>query len=204
MTNAHRVFTRALMVAVFMAMTASGAFAQGIGIGIKGGWLFPEFETDNLAFDKKTGWQVGMFLGGNRPGLIGAMVELNYGKKGAEVSPAGDFDTTFISVPLFLRVNAGSSSTGGVAGYFLVGPQFDWLLERDLFEESVKDNTKGFEFGLAVGGGLEITRFIIELRYVKGLTAIDKEDIDDIGDLLDDTQDLKTQSWAILFGFRFN
>ena len=198
MTNAHRVFTRALMVAVFMAMTASGAFAQGIGIGIKGGWLFPEFETDSLAFDKKTGWQVGMFLGGNRPGLIGAMVEINYGKKGAEVSADGDFDTTFLSVPLLLRVNAGSSSRSGVAGYFVIGPQFDWLLETDLFEDSIKDNTKGFEFNLAVGGGLEITRFIVELRYIKGLTSID-DDLDLAG-----FEDLKTQSWAILFGFRFN
>ena len=200
MTNAYRMFTRAWMVALIIAVTASGAFAQGIGIGIKGGWLFPEFELDpeTLAFDNKTGWQVGMFLGGNRPGLIGAMVELNYGKKGAKVEPDGDFDTTFVSVPLFLRLNFGGDSASAFRFYALGGPQFDWLLTRELFDEDIEDNTKGFQINATFGGGIEVARIIAELRYIKGLRNIAKDFN------LTDTSELKDEGWAILFGFRIN
>ena len=82
--------------------------------------------------------------------------------------------------------------------YAIGGPQFDWLLERELFDESVEDNTKGFQLSATFGGGVEIARIIAELRYVAGLLDIQK-DFD-----LGESDELKDKGWAILFGFRIN
>ncbi len=178
-----------------LAFSAAPASAQGIGI--KGGWLFPEFTSEAIEFDNRTGYQVGLFFGGDRGGLFGVQGELNYGKKGAEIA-GQDLDVNFLSVPVLLRLNV---SPDPVTVYGIVGPQFDWLFNRSLGEDDFFDldeSTEGFEVGLAIGGGIEITRFIIELRYVHGLRSIAKDFN------IFDTEDLKTKSFAILFGFRFN
>ena len=171
---------------------------EGIGIGIKGGWLFPEFSTDSAEFDKRTGQQIGIFFGGNRPGLIGVMAEVNYGKKGGTTEGDQDFDFTFVSVPVVLRVNAGSRDLSGVSFYGIVGPQFDWLLKRELGDVDIEDDTEGFELSVVAGAGIEITRFIVEFRYIHGLRAVSKE-----FDVFD-SDELKSKAYAILFGFRFN
>src|SRR5262245_44855701 len=55
---------------------ADRAQAQGIGFGIKGGVLFPDFRAANIDMNNKTGWQAGLFFGGNRPGIFGFQIEV--------------------------------------------------------------------------------------------------------------------------------
>lgn len=213
MTTVIRNGACALMTALaIVALTAAAAQAQGfgsaqggsderhegIGIGIKGGWLFPQFSTDSVEFDKRTGQQIGIFFGGNRPGLIGVMAEVNYGKKGGTTEGNQDFDFTFVSVPVVLRVNGGSKTLSGVSLYGIVGPQLDWLLKREFDGDDIEEDTEGFELSLVAGAGIEITRFIAEFRYIHGLRAVSKE-FDVFG-----SEELKSKAFAILFGFRFN
>ena len=172
---------------------------EGIGIGVKGGWLFSDLTAEGIEFDQRSGWQVGAFFGGNRPGLVGVMAEVNYGKKGAKLGDL-DYDVNFVSVPVVLRVNGGSKSLSGVSGYGIVGPQLDWLIspERDGVGVDIDDDTEGFELSLVAGAGVEITRFIVELRYIHGLRSISKT-FD-----LPESAELKSKAFAILFGIRFN
>ena len=177
---------------------------EGIGIGLKGGWLFSDISAEGAEFDRRTGYQVGVFFGGNRPGLVGVMAEVNYGEKGGR-DPNNDenhYDIQFVSVPVVMRVNAGSKSLSGVSGYGIVGPQLDWLISQKVFigddEFDVADDTEGFEVSLVAGVGVEITRFIVEFRYIHGLKSVSKE-FDFSG-----AEDLKSRAYAILFGFRFN
>jgi hypothetical protein len=194
----------AVMAAPALAQGVGGAQGgtderhEGIGIGVKGGWLFSTLSAEGVEFDNRTGYQFGVFFGGNRPGLVGVMAEVNYGKKGAKDPDVDEtVDITYVGVPVMLRVNAGSKSLSGASGYFLVGPEFQWLLDRELSTgESLEDLTKGFELGMVFGGGVEITRFIIELKYYLGLQSIEED--------LSDIQDVKNRSWLILLGFRFN
>jgi hypothetical protein len=175
---------------------------EGIGIGVKGGFLFSNVSVEDFETDSKTGWQVGVFFGGNRPGLVGVMAEVNFGEKGAtDPDSEESLNLTFVSVPVVMRINGGARSLNGVNFYGIVGPQFDWLISRKLAQEGfpdedISEETEGFELNLVFGGGVEITRFIAELRYIQGLKNISKD--------LVDTNDLKTHAWAILFGFRFN
>lgn len=221
MTNTMKNLAVASMVAVGMlAFGPAPALAQGvggapmgsderhegIGIGVKGGPLFSDLTNEGSEdfFERRTGYQFGVFFGGNRPGLVGVMAEVNYGEKGG-VNPADSddhYDVRFVSVPVLLRVNAGSRSLSGISAYGIVGPQLDWLISQKIFfgddEFDVSDDTEGFEASLVVGAGVEITRFIVEARYIHGLKALAK-DFD-----FADAQDLKSKAFAILFGFRFN
>jgi ABC-type glucose/galactose transport system permease subunit len=101
-----------------------------------------------------------------------------------------------------MRVNAGSNSLSGISAYGIVGPQLDWLISQKIFlgdeEFDVSEDTEGFEVSLVAGVGVEITRFIVEFRYIHGLKSI-SEDFD-----FGDATDLKSRAYAILFGIRFN
>jgi hypothetical protein len=170
---------------------------EGIGIGAKTGPLFSSFRgVENLDFENKTGWMGGIFFGGNRPGIVGVMGELMYAKKGAKQG-VNETDIHYLEIPVLLRVNAGSNSLNGILGYFLIGPAFDINLKSKLNGIDIEDVYEDFDIGLVVGGGVEITRFIVEARGNWGLRKILKGD-------LGDAQKIKTRSFALLFGVRFN
>ncbi len=171
----------------------------GIGIGVKAGPLFSSLDEANVTngFSNRTGVIGGLFLGGNRPGLIGVGVNLLYAKKGAKDPNSSDFvNLDYIEVPVYLRINAGSSSTGGVSVYGVVGPNFDFLLKANSKDGTdLKSLFNRADYGVQFGAGVEITRFIVEGRYTKGIGNIAKNKNDPT---------LKTKTFAIMFGVRFN
>lgn len=174
---------------------------EGFGIGAKIGPLFSSLSSADISsFKSRTGVIGGLFLGGNRPGAVGVGVDLLYARKGSKIE---DFDETvnldYINVPVYLRINAGSSSTSGAIGYGIVGVDLNFLLkakeDMDGESEDITDDFNRADYGLALGFGVEITRFIIEGRYTKGLGNLAKDKDDPV---------VKTQSFAIMFGVRFN
>jgi hypothetical protein len=46
------------------------------------------------------------------------------------------------------------------------------------------------------GGGIEVARIIFEARYTRGMRQVNES--------FNDLAELKTHSFAVLFGFRFN
>ena len=62
---------------VMCLVTSTGAEAQGIGVGVKGGYLHTSFDASQ-ALDNGNGWMAGLFFGGNRPGTVGVMGEFNF------------------------------------------------------------------------------------------------------------------------------
>jgi len=194
----------ALAALLTLAM-ATPSFAQGVGVGIKGGPLFADFSSDDLDFDNRTGWQAGIFLGGNRQGPFGVMTEINYiEKKVTFLVPPGSgsglpdqkISISYIQIPIFLRVNAATQSKNGFAFYLIAGPSFDAKISEDLGDIDIDDGFAGIDIGLIGGAGIEISRIILEGRYTWGFRAINKD--------FTDTADIKTRSFAILLGLRFN
>jgi hypothetical protein len=192
-----------LLAILALVVFGTPAFAQGAGVGVKIGPTFTTLDLEGPDFEGlegKTGWQGGIFFGGNRRGTIGVMGEVNYARRNAE-APAdeggGKVKLSYIQVPVFLRANFGSRSTEGVAGYFIVGPFVSLKLDAKQGDEDLDEEVEGADAGIIVGGGVEITRFIIELRGDFGMRQINSPD-------LSDTSKIKTRSFAILFGLRFN
>jgi hypothetical protein len=192
------IVAAAVVAGGLLFVSAPAAEAQGVGIGAKFGPLFSSISSDAITdpIDTKTGWIGGLFIGGNRPGVVGVGVDILYARK-----KVGTEDTTvtldYVEVPVLLRLNAGSQSRGGVNVYGVVGPSFAWKLKGKFnFEDGVDDQTAGFDIGISAGAGVEITRFIIEGRYTQGLRSIAKD--------LSDSEKITTKSFAIMAGVRFN
>ena len=101
-----------------------------------------------------------------------------------------------LEIPVLLRVNAGSRSLSGVALYGLAGPAMDFRLKSEFGGVDIIDFTQGYDVNLVLGGGIEITRFLAEVRYNHGLRNISKN--------FSASDEIKTRSWALLIGVRFN
>ena len=195
-------FARVALAAVaLMAAAPLSAAAQGAGVGLKGGFLFSQIDVggDNLGteelLDNKEGWVAGIFFGGNRRGTVGIQGELLYGKKGAKIDQS-DLDIHFIEIPVLLRVNGGSRSLAGLNVYGIVGPAFDVRLTSEVDGIDIDDDIEGFDVGLVVGAGVEVSRLIFEGRYTRGLRNISKD--------FSLSDEIKTRAWALLVGIRFN
>ena len=194
-----RVFRRlavvAALVPIFLASPGL-AEAQGVGVGVKGGYLYSSFDFEDASdvLDSSNGWIAGLFFGGNRPGRVGVMGEINVQAKRGELG-ADDVTIYYLQVPALVRINGGSRSTSGVSGYGIIGPAIDLKVGEDLSNLTDSDEVESVDVSLVAGAGVEISRFIIEGRGTWGLRNIAKE-----GDGLD----VKTRTFAILVGLRFN
>lgn len=178
--------------------SGGGSRHEGVGIGFLVGPTFSSFDQANANYKNNNGFELGIFFGGNRPSTVGVEGKLMYVKKGAKDSTGKlQYDTRYLEIPVLLRINAGSNSLNGVLGYFIVGPSFDVLLKADLSGTDIKSNYQGLDLGLQIGGGVEITRFIIEASLTKGLRSVND------GNLANLTP-IKTRKFAVDVGIRFN
>lgn len=200
-TNRSRVLL-GLLVFVLM-LGASSAFAQsngnGIGVGIKGGLLFSnlDFGADDDFLKNKTGFTGGLFIGGNRGGLLGVEADIFYSSKGANVDGSGsDFDIRMLEIPVLLRLNVGSGSLSSARVYGLAGPSMGFRLKSEFGGIDIVDFTEGYDVNVVLGAGVELTRFLVEARYNHGVKNISKN--------FSESADIKTRSYAVLLGIRFN
>ena len=172
---------------------------KGIGVGIKGGLLFSnlDFGANDDFLEYKNGLIGGLFVGGNRGGVLGVEADFFYARKGAEVQGTTlDYDIQMLEIPVLLRLNLGSSSLSGARLYGLAGPAMDFRFKSEYGGVNIIDFTQGYDVNLVLGGGVELTRFLAEIRYNRGLRNISKN--------FSQSDDIKTRSWALLVGVRFN
>ena len=181
-----------LTVALFGLLTTStSASAQGVGIGVKGGAVFASFTPGDLDLDRRTGWQAGLFLGGNRTGTVGVMGEINFIQK-----RSAGFEINYVQLPVLLRVNIGSKSKSGVIVYGIGGPALDVKINDDVTGIDLDDAFESVDVEMIAGAGIELSRFIIEGRYTWGLRQVNKR--------FSEVDEIRTRAAAILFGIRFN
>lgn len=185
-----------LFVLASLLFTALPARAQGPGFGVKLGPTFTSFDAVSGGYNNKTGFQGGVFFGGNLPGRVGVMGEVLYAKKSTEQN-GQTLDLYFLEIPILLRVNAGARDRTGLTAYAIGGPAIDINLKAKQNNLNVKDNYQSTDLGVIAGGGIEISRFILEARYNWGLRNVLKANSGP-------ATDLKTRSFAVMVGFRFS
>lgn len=182
-----------------LASPASAQNAEGVGVGVKGGLLFNtlDFGANDDFLQHKTGLIGGLFIGGNRGGALGVEADIFYARKGGAGSGSNpDLDIHMLEIPVLLRLNLGSRSLSGVGVYGLAGPAMDFRLKSDFGGIDIIDFTQGYDVNLVFGGGIEITRFLAEVRYNHGLRNISKD--------FSASEEIRTRAWAVLIGVRFN
>ncbi len=182
----------AFLVVLALVASASTAAAQGI----KFGPTFANFSSDVLDFKTRTGIHAGIFFGGNRSGPIGIQTELNWIRKNsATEAPDQNIRIDYLQIPVLLRINIGTDSANGFAVYGIGGPAIDIKIADEIEGVTLDNGFEGADNSLVFGGGVEITRIIIEGRYAKGFRRIN--------DNFRDFADIKSQTFTLLFGVRF-
>ena len=187
MTPVVRGLTGVVALTSMLLVAPALAGAQGIGVGVKGGFLHSSFDATD-ALDSGEGWQAGLFFGGNRNGTVGFMGEFN-----VQARKSGDATVYYFQVPALLRLNFGSSSSSGPSVYGIAGPALDLNFGEDL--EASVDAVESLDVSIVAGIGFELARFIVEARGSWGFRNIAKQS---------SQLDVKTTTFAILAGLRFN
>ena len=182
----------ALVVVLAGIASAPAAQAQGI----KFGPTFAKFGSESLDFKTRTGLHGGVFFGGNRSGIFGVQPEINWIRKNSATELSSeDIRIDYLQVPVLLRLNIGTDSANGFAVYGIGGPAISIKIADEVNGITLDDGFEGADVGLVFGGGVEITRVIVEARYEKGLRRIN--------DTFFEFEKIKSQSFTILFGVRF-
>lgn len=175
--------------------------AEGFGIQIGGGPIFANF-ADATNVDSKVGWLAGLLMGGNRGGTVGVEADVLYGQKGVTIHIPGfrdqDFEQHVVHVPVMLKVNAGSGNVNGLSVFGVGGGFFDWQFKSTINNVDIAGDTSGYEVGWVLGGGVEILRFSVQARLMRGLRQINKTF--DVAN----SRESKSKGFVILFAFRLN
>ena len=164
-----------LSIAV-MACLMSQINAQ-VKFGIKGGLTFDNFklkDAPTVSFDNAVGWQAGILLQAKIPVIgLGVQPELLYTVNKANVEKIGGSSESnsihYFEVPLNVRLGLNLLL---IRPYLLGGPYFGYALKT---EGSVfKSDINKFDWGIGLGGGVEIWKLQLGARYSWGLQEVSK------------------------------
>lgn len=122
----------------------------------------------------KVGFNAGVFMNAPIAANFSIQPEVLYNSKGAKLDDS-NFDIKvnldYISVPVMFQYNATPKF------YLEAGPEFSFLISGKVKaegeSEDVKDTFKGFDLGIGLGAGFNITSNLgVNARYVAGVTDI--------------------------------
>lgn len=168
--------------------TTDSTSKTGANFGFKGGLNLSNLYTEDVDDENGLiGFNAGLFLELPISSSLSLQPELLYSVKGAELtydnafaSGTGKFRLNYIEAPVLLRANL----TNNFNIHF--GPYFAYLVDAKIsnetdgggfnFEEEIdNDDLNKFDYGLAVGLGIEFDSFGIGARYNYGLQTVGKE-----------------------------
>ena len=160
---------KVLLTVALVAGLATFSFAQsgGSGFGLKGGINFNsngELKIDELpdiSPDTGVGFHVGVW--GRLGGVAYVRPELVY----TEINSDYDGDS-FKMRKLDLPVLFGHRFLRLFHGF--IGPSFQYVLNTRLEDIDISDVENEFSVGLQIGGGLNLGKLGIDIRYERGLS----------------------------------
>ena len=172
-------------VTVFLC--AASASAQGLTIGVKGGVNISTVNFESADDDLTLDWRLGAVAGGFVRFPVLSWLELQpevlYSVKGGTQEGFGVSSSVlldYLEVPVLARMPLG----GGRKYFAVAGPYVGFRMRartRTEFsgsteEMDIGDSVERLDFGLAVGGGVEIGSLVFDGRYSFSLGDIDADD----------------------------
>jgi hypothetical protein len=151
-------------------------YAQGVGIGIKGGVNFANVAAEDINTSSITDFHVGAYVNINLSETFGITPEILWTGQGAELEDV-EFATNYVSIPVMLRFKPISLIS------LEAGPQFSFLTDAEFDGVDYKDQLKSNSFGLALGAGVHFPLGLNGgVRYILGFTNINEVSDDEIKD----------------------
>jgi hypothetical protein len=200
---------RQAVLAVALCALATPTFAQGTVVGVKGGLNLaslsfdPEEAGDDVS--SRTSYAVGVFVGLPVTPMISIQPELLWAPAGTKIDSAelggetAEISFNQVQVPVLLKANIGSSST---RPFLVVGPVFGFKTSKLKFKigdfesddpaDTGDDQASSTDVAIAFGGGVNVGKLSVELRYNLGVKDLDTS-----------SDSAKTRSLMILAGFGF-
>jgi Outer membrane protein beta-barrel domain len=194
----------ASLVCGAILICASPSWAQGVRFGAKGGVNIANQDVtgdnDPPSFDSRIATVAGGFVTLRLASWLDLQAEGLYAMKGARLTVFGiksAIEIDYLEVPVLGRVRFAHRyyAAGGPSMGFAMRAKTRTTFGTSTQELDVMDQVNRFDFGVAMGGGVEFGRVVIDGRYTLGLTDADK-------DKTDSTQ-TKNRAIAVTAGFRF-
>src|SRR5687767_9150897 len=195
-----------ILAFVVVTLGLAPSAAAQTGVGVKAGPVLANVKTvpDNGGvLAERVDWSGGVFVVPNRRARVTAQFETLYSRRGTKLDAdvfgfgLGDIRLTYLDVSALLRLRAGDGDT---AAYLIAGPTVGIKLDAEVvlfgLSPSIDAIFKDTETGVTVGAGLETGRYVLEARYLFGLTNI-VEAVDVIG------LSAKSRVFSVMAGVRF-
>jgi hypothetical protein len=163
-----------------------------IQFGVKGGLNYNSNSVEEVGTDifdgaeSKTGYHAGIWLRIKVP-VIGFYIrpELVYTNLKSELTLKGtgtiaNYDFQKIDIPVLF----GKKILG--IGNIFVGPSFQYILDSEFDISDVSDvETDNFSMGIQFGGGVELGKLGIDLRWERSFSGIESSFINNLGNSVD-------------------
>ena len=200
----HGLLGRWSLVCGALLVCAGPARAQGLDFGVKGGVNVADVDLsgdgDAPSFDPRIGLVAGGFVRMPISSWLAVQAEGLYAEKGARFEDSGvdaRLILNYVEVPVLAHVRLARVfyATAGPSMAFLVQARARTRFSGATEDIDISDEVQSFDFGLAMGGGVELGRLIIDGRYTLGLRDADKDTTD--------TSTMKNRTISFTAGFRF-
>jgi hypothetical protein len=163
-----------------------------IQFGVKGGLNYNSNSVEEVGEDlldgaeSKTGYHAGIWLRVKIP-VIGFYIrpELVYTNLKSELTLKGtgtiaNYDFQKIDIPVLF----GKKILG--IGNIFVGPSFQYILDSEFDLSDISDvETYNFSMGIQFGGGVELGKFGLDIRWERSFSGIESSFINNLGNSVD-------------------
>ncbi len=212
-----RTVKRTALVCAACLMAAASAAAQNVTAGVKAGFVLNSIPNAGQVIDQISGFEsvdVSAKFGLTGGGFVqfafnegfSLQPEMLFVMKGVNLDLANNAGSAsakvnYLELPLFVRFDRTLNDT--LRGFVMAGPSFAVKVGTGGTLDGVQ-GTSDFDidpaigsrdFGLAFAGGLEWQKFLVEARYVLGLTDI-------ATDIYFHEDELRNRSFSIMVGLR--
>lgn len=165
-----------LLVTLVWAVPAEAQTA-----GLKFGRVWSEFDGEtgvpDTTFERRSAWTAGLFLRFSL-GVVSIQPEVLYAQRGTRVDGVATTDearieTTYVEVPILLRIGSGSTSLFG-GGYGALKIDAKAVEEvGDMREEfDLGPDIENFDYGVVFGASIGLGGIDLEGRYTLGLAEL--------------------------------
>lgn len=162
---------KTLLISIVLLAFSTNIHAQLVKFGIKAGLNYANLTGSEIQTDAITSYHAGLVAEIKLTEGFSVQPELLYSTQGASYKNAGEEfrnELGYLSIPILAKISLNKAIS------LDLGPQASFLMsERQEFDF---EDSESFEFGLAAGLGLKITKSIfLQGRYVLGLTEASKD-----------------------------
>ena len=181
------------------ATSSDSFYSPPVRVGIEAGMTFSNVSAPaDIAPSNRSGLAVGLNVEIPMGPVLAIQPELLFVQRGVNLAKTGNLSVdakyNSLEIPVLLKARLNHS----VSPFLVAGPVAIWNVSRSVVASSpssatgINFNPKSFDFGVAVGGGIDVGAVFASVRYTAGITNLDEN-----------SAEWKSRGVHLLAGLRF-